>query len=114
MAIVQDLQRVIDLATQIADSVRAHGDSLPAGWVAPIATKINTAHDALIGLRDMIGRVGAAAPQVESYSERAQRINEEGVVAAHYDAFSETFQRLHTSKGEFLDGFRAARRLNPR
>ncbi|HYT88560.1 MAG TPA: hypothetical protein VEL76_07615 [Gemmataceae bacterium] len=113
MAIVNDLQEVSQLASQLADQVRALGGQLAAGWTVPVSTKINTAHDALIGLRDMIGRVGAAAPQVESFSERAQRITEETMVAAHYDSFSETFQRLHTSKEEFLEGFRAARRMKP-
>src|SRR6266545_3172066 len=112
MAIREELQTVCSLANQVSDTLRTLGDQLSGGSAQPLAAKIGEAKAALLEVRDMLSR--GAAPQVESYSERRDRVNQESEVAQHYDTFSEEFQKFHTSKEEFLDGFRAARKLNPR
>jgi hypothetical protein len=92
MNLVAELQR-------IQETAKAAG-KLPPDVAEAVHMKLAAALRTATEAGDLLKR--AIGADVEQYK-----------VEQHFDGFSETFRKLHTTKKEFVGAFNAARKLDP-
>ena len=102
-SIVRDLQQLAEDARLVADQLSA----LPQlterpGVVAALSGNVREAQALLIGMRDALSEVvvGGADP-------------DRGQVAQHYMDNASAFSEAGVTREEFVDGYDAAKRLDP-